>query len=56
MPIRNGKNTAVRGNLARQELTDEGAMEILSIANEGKEEIITSPIAENEIKTAISND
>ena len=58
IPISNGKNTAVRCNLAMQELTDEGAMEIISIAHEGKEEPITSPItiAENEIKTDITND
>ena len=56
--IPSGKNQDVRGNLARQELTDEGAMEIISIAHGGKEEPITSPItiAENDIKTGITND
>ena len=57
IPIPNGKNTALRGNLARHELTDEGAMEIISIANAGKEELIrsTSHIAENDIKPQINN-
>ena len=36
IPIENGKNTALRGSLARQDLSDEGAMEIISIAHEGK--------------------
>ncbi len=58
IPIANGKNTAFRGNLERQELTDEGAMEIISIAHEGTEELINSPIniVENAIKNEIIND
>ena len=34
--IPSGKNPALRGNLARQDLTDEGAMEIISIAHAEK--------------------
>ena len=52
------KDTRVPVNLANHEMSDEHAMEKISIAHDAKEELITSPspIAENEITLEIHND